>query len=214
MTNTIKNIKAVHPLTLKEAEIKLEECAALQKIECINWQEYPYRPELKFRIAHTGNAIWLKFYVNEKSILARETNTNGAVHKDSCVEFFISPDGNEYYNFEFSCIGTIHLGHGPGRASRSMIAPDIAEKIQVSSTLGSMPFEEKTGDFTWEMMIVIPGECFVFDEIETFQGLDATANFYKCGDETADPHFVTWNPVKTENPDYHRPEYFGKIHFQ
>jgi hypothetical protein len=28
------------------------------------------------------------------------------------------------------------------------------------------------------------------------------------------PHFVTWNPVGTTQPDYHRPEYFGKIEFE
>ena len=38
----------------------------------------------------------------------------------------------------------------------------------------------------------------------TFRG-----NFYKCGDETAIPHYGMWNPVGTENADFHRPEYFG-----
>ncbi|HPH75320.1 MAG TPA: carbohydrate-binding family 9-like protein, partial [Bacteroidales bacterium] len=26
-------------------------------------------------------------------------------------------------------------------------------------------------------------------------------------------HFVTWNPVGTEKPDYHRPEFFGILKF-
>ncbi|MCK7536290.1 MAG: carbohydrate-binding family 9-like protein [Marinilabiliales bacterium] len=40
-------------------------------------------------------------------------------------------------------------------------------------------------------------------------GKSFRANFYKCGDKLSNPHFVTWNPVGTEKPDYHRPEYFG-----
>jgi hypothetical protein len=25
---------------------------------------------------------------------------------------------------------------------------------------------------------------------------------------------LSWNPVKTPNPDFHRPEYFGILNFQ
>jgi len=39
------------------------------------------------------------------------------------------------------------------------------------------------------------------------------ANFYKCGDKLTVPHYVTWNPVGTENPDYHQPEHFGLLKF-
>jgi hypothetical protein len=64
------------------------------------------------------------------------------------------------------------------------------------------------------MMIRIPIEAFNYSNLKTFDELKATANFYKCGDETAVAHYVTWNPIKTVNPDYHRPEYFGKVTFE
>jgi hypothetical protein len=50
--------------------------------------------------------------------------------------------------------------------------------------------------------------------LSTFKGLKAKANFFKCGDETLEPHFVTWNPVKTTSPDYYRPEFFGEVLFE
>ena len=28
-------------------------------IACVNWADYPYQPEVKFRAAHTGDAILL-----------------------------------------------------------------------------------------------------------------------------------------------------------
>ena len=37
------------------------------------------------------------------------------------------------------------------------------------------------------------------------------ANFYKCGDKTAHPHFLSWNPVVSSKPDFHRPECFGEL---
>jgi hypothetical protein len=210
----IKNIKPPKTVTLKEAGHILETQTVTNQIDNINWAEYNYRPIVNFRIGHTGTEIWLKYYVNEKYILAQETRTNGDVYKDSCVEFFISFDGKNYYNTEFNCIGTIHIGYGDGRHNRIPVPPEIAEKIMVESSLGNKPFEEKTGNFEWEMMIRIPVECFTFNQIKSLGGLKATANFYKCGDETSEPHYVTWNPVKTENPDYHRPEFFGKLQFE
>jgi hypothetical protein len=212
---TIKKIDTNNAASLSEAAALLESQTQTNSIDVLNWEKaFPYKPRLKFRIAHTGDEIWLKYYVNEKNILAQETRTNGDVYKDSTVEFFISVDGKNYYNFEFSCIGTIHIGYGEGRHNRTPVNPAIAEKIQIESTLGNQPFAEKSGDFNWEMMIRIPKTCFAFDKIDTFSKLNATANFYKCGDETSDPHFVTWNAIGTENPDYHCPEYFGKIDFE
>lgn len=210
----IKRITVANKVNISMAAHLLEKNAINHSIEIINWENFPYQPKVQFRIAHSDNQLWLLFYVNEKNILARETRTNGEVYKDSCVEFFISFDGENYYNFEFNGIGTTHLAYGPGRDNRKFVPVETVEKIETKSTLGTHPFEEKSGNFEWEMMIRIPIECFAYSDIGSFGGKEATGNFYKCGDETSDPHFVTWQPVKTEQPDYHRPEYFGKIVFE
>jgi hypothetical protein len=210
-------IKKIFPggkTTLAEAEKFLDSQAASQAIELINWPEFRYKPKVGFKMAHSQNQIWLKYDVTERHILARQTQTNGDVYKDSCVEFFISLDNQNYYNFEFNCIGTIHAGYGPGRKNRKPVPKKSAELIETKSTLGNQAFEEKTGEFSWELIVRIPLESFVFDKIESFDSLAARGNFYKCGDETSTPHFVTWNPVETHQPDYHRPEFFGKLWFE
>jgi hypothetical protein len=210
----IRHINIQKPVSISEAGHLLETSAVSHPIDTLNWKEFAYKPKLSFRIAHVGNEIWLKYYVTEKYILARETFTNGAVYKDSCVEFFVSFDGTNYYNFEFSCIGTRHLAFGPGRGNRILLDPKVVEQIEIESSLGNQPFEEKVGNFEWEMMIRIPVICFTTSNIKSLNGLKATANFYKCGDATSEPHYVTWNPVGTENPDYHRSEFFGKAEFE
>lgn len=210
----IKRIKLQNQVDLAEADHLLETQSVTHSIETLNWKKFSYKPSINFRIAHTENEIWLKYYVREKNILALETRTNGDVYKDSTVEFFISFDNVNYYNFEFNCIGTIHIGYGTGKGNRTPVNPVTAEKIEIKSSLGNKPFEEKTGDFEWEMMIRIPLECFTFDKIKSLNELKATANFYKCGDETSEPHFVTWNPIKTESPNYHQPQFFGKVQFE
>jgi hypothetical protein len=210
----VKEIKTQKSVSFSEAEHLLEKHCVSNPIQILNWKDFSYMPNVNFRIGHTGDEIWLKYYVKEKHIRARETRTNGDVYKDSCVEFFISPGEKNYYNFEFSCIGTIHLGYGPGRGNRKFVDPKIIEKIDIKSSLGSAPFNDKSGNFEWEMMIRIPIESFAYSNLKTFKGLNAEANFYKCGEETAVMHYVTWNPIKTESPDYHRPEFFGKVQFE
>lgn len=37
------------------------------------------------------------------------------------------------------------------------------------------------------------------------------ANFYKCGDGLTVPHYLSWSPIVTEKPDFHRPEFFNQI---
>ena len=207
-------IETPERITLKNVSLLLENLAEMQKVETVNWKEFPYKPQVEFRIGHTEQMILLKFYVTEQSVRAMETRINGDVYKDSCVEFFLSTDGIHYYNFEFSCIGTPHIGWGEGRHNRKLLPVEAVKAIQVKSSLGNEAFDTRNGDFRWNLVVLIPAASLVHDPGLTFTGLSGTANFYKCGDALPEPHFVTWNPVGTPQPDYHRPEFFGKIDFE
>jgi len=180
-----------------------------------NWDAFPYTPEVAFRMAHDTDHIYLKFYVSEAHILAQHSTPNSATHKDSCVEFFIDPDqSGGYYNFEFNCIGTTHLAYGPDRHTRTFIEPEkITTSLFIESTLGNQPFEEKTGDFKWEMVVAIPSSLFIHHPNLTFDKLKSKANFFKCGDDTQKPHFLSWQAIDTPQPDFHRPEFFGNLMF-
>ncbi len=212
----VKNIESKGVLTLQQVSALLETHTTLQHIDVVNWEAFPYQPEVSFRIAHSNNQIWIKYYVEETDILAARTETNSATHRDSCLEFFLDPrcDGN-YYNFEINAIGTVHLAYGPGIVRREFIDPDlIQENIEVESSLGREPFIEKLGDHRWEMTVVIPASILVHDKGIDLSGLQARANFYKCGDEMAQPHYLSWNPVQSERPNFHTPEYFGTLLFE
>lgn len=215
-TLTIKKLQTEEAIpTSEQLENLLEKQCDSVTIGQVNWAEYPYKPEVQFRIAHTGQEIILKFYVHEKNILAQVTELNGPVHTDSCAEFFFSPisDGF-YYNFEFNCIGTPHVAYGNGRGNRSKLSPDVLQKIEAKSSLGTQAFSLKEGDFSWEMFVRIPIECLIHHPIYNLSGMKSKANFYKCGDNLAEAYFLSWNPIGTENPDFHRPEYFGDIYFE
>lgn len=212
---TVSKIPAPEKLSFAAISKALEERTAPVFIDRINWKEYDYKPEVSFRMGYAKQVLYLKFYVSEQHILAKHSSPNTATHRDSCVEFFIDPDqSGAYYNFEFNCIGTTHLAYGPNRQKRSFIPPQlILDNLFTASTLGAEPFEERSGSFQWEMVVAIPSELFVHHPDLRFEKLVSRANFYKCADDTKQPHYLSWNAVKSPNPDFHRPEFFGRLVF-
>jgi len=202
-------------LDIDKAEELLEEASVFHKVDTLNWPSYPYKPDVKFKIAYCKDQILLKYYVSETYIRAVETKINGDVYKDSCVEFFISPKKDSYYyNFEFSCIGTPHVGYGQSAKNRILLDPSQIKKIKIRSSIGDQSFEEIKGGHHWELMVMIPLGTMIYDEGLELNGLNVNANFYKCGDETTLPHFVSWNPVISNQPSFHQANYFGRLSFE
>lgn len=185
-------------------------------LKCLNWDnEFPYLPDVQFRIAHTGSEIVLHYKVAEQSVRARYGNDNGAVWTDSCVEFFVRFAGEKiYYNIEASCIGTLLIGRGELRNNRAHEEDDVMAKVDRWSSLGRTPFEVREGECGWELALVLPREVFTQSPIEDFGGMQACANFYKCGDELPVAHFVSWNAIDAPAPNFHLPEFFGELTFE
>lgn len=192
-----------------------EEKVAFQPINTVNWAAYPYCPDAQFRIAHTDNAILIHYKVKEASVRAVAGKDNGPVWEDACVEFFAIPVGDGvYYNMECNCTGRLLIGAGAGRANRRHAPQEVLDQVQRWSTLGREDFEERVGECSWEVALVIPYSAFFLHDITSLDGKVVRANFYKCGDKLQTPHFLSWNPIVLEKPDFHRPEFFGTLCFE
>jgi hypothetical protein len=178
-----------------------------------NWVEAP-QVSAAFSIRHDGTSIYLYYQVEEPQVRAVNTEFNSSVWEDSCVEFFLAFDGDDgYYNFEINAIGTVLGAFGKDRHLRLPLPDSFLARIETTPSLGRMPIESLDEQTTWEMQLVIPMETFHFSTLRTLSGVDALANFYKCGDKLKHPHFLSWKPVLTSNPDFHTPRYFGQLSF-
>ena len=184
-----------------------------QKIDTVNWSEFPYRPEVEFRAAHTGDSLLLNYRVTEEAVRAAAQSDNGPVWEDSCVEFFATFDDKNYQNVECKCVGTILSAVGPDRDHREAASKSVLDGVKRYSSLdpANLPAE---GPVTWEVSLIIPVETYFKSGLKSFSGVNARGNFYKCGDKLPTPHFLSWNPIGVPNPDFHRPEYFGQITFE
>jgi len=201
------------PLELVSETLDLE-IAPLQ-LEMVNWEEFPYQPEVTVQIAWNEDELFLRYQVNEQSVKAVITESNGQVWTDSCVEFFLSPEGNdEYYNLEMNCIGTALLGYRKKGEPTVHATEEQISSIRRISSLGDLPFAERKEPTEWQITIAIPWEVFFKHTLKPISGKKLRGNFYKCGDGLAIPHFVSWTKIKTEKPNFHTPEYFGGLEFE
>lgn len=182
---------------------------ATDTIECINWQEYPYKPTVRFRIAHNGSAVLVRFDVEEVHTKAVCTNTNGPVWEDSCVEFFVKePNAPHYFNFETNCIGVGLAAKRLSRTECTHLSEEEQSAIVRRSSLPKEPCDMANG--VWSLELEVPFAVLGIEGVPEV----LEANLYKCGDGTTPMHFVSWSPIGVTSPDFHRPEWFGKLIFE
>jgi hypothetical protein len=175
-----------------------------------SWPRYQTICRAYFAIAYTAEAILIKYFVINDYFKSVSRGLNEAVHKDNCVEFFVSfgPD-DAYYNIEFNCLGNGKMAYGKPGAERKLLSEKTIRKIRV---LTNSSYSD--GKFDWDMTFYIPFSVFKFSGIKPGNELLCRANFYKCGDDLPDPHYLSWQKIKATDPDFHRPEFFGNIVFE
>ncbi len=212
----MKKLKVPYLVTLDVLDLSsvgflMENKAHREYIEVINWDSYPYKPIVAFDIARTDLNLYIRFFVKGNSLKALYAEDGSPVYTDSCVEFFMQKEGDsKYMNFEFNCIGTCDASLRVSRDEKESLSPEQYQSIRRLSSLDKTTFSEKKGIHSWELIVAIPFSVMGLDPKSLPEKIKG--NFYKCADDTEFPHFVSWNPIGTENPDFHRPEFFGEIY--
>lgn len=212
---TIPRIAALDTLADADAIISLLDSeGAHGMIDENNWPDaFPYKPLSTFAVAHSGNNLYIDFFVRCNYLRAVNSANQSPVSEDSCVEFFVKPvAGGEYWNFEFNCIGAVNASHRIERPAPTRLSDEEIAQIQRIASCGTKPFCEVEGLFTWNLLVVIPFSLIGVDAVSP--GTVMEGNFYKCASAASQPHFLSWNAIDTPKPDFHRPEFFGKLVFE
>lgn len=174
------------------------ETAERAVIDTINWGDYASMPRTEARLLYSDYALHVRMETDEKPLLARHTAQNSTVCCDSCMELFIRPNENDkrYINMEFNPFGTMYLGVREGR--EGVVHPD--------KTRDYFDVKSHVDDEKWVLQFSVPFEFI--DEIFGTHTRKMYANLYKCGDETECEHYVSYAPIESAAPDFHRPESF------
>lgn len=197
------------------------EKANLVDINNFHVKSSDHHPKTQAKLQYTKQAIYLIFRVEDKYVRAIHTDYNARVNEDSCVEWFIKPEGAEgYYNFELNAIGTLHVNYiidperdeNGKRKNICSIPEEHSQKIEILSTYNEVIKEEIQDNTIWFLALKIPFDFFdLYTPITKINGSIWRGNLYKCGDKTSHPHWAAWSPVTELN--FHQVKHFGEFVF-
>lgn len=176
-------------------------------------------PATEFKLGYDAEGLTVLFRVEDQYVRAPAREHQGPVWKDSCVEFFFSPlrePAGSYFNLEMNCGGMMLFNfHAKGDRESVAIPVAVCETIPCEHSLPSVVDPERAGAVTWTVGYRLPFELFApYGDLEIpASGVEWRANFYKCADESSHPHWLTWSPVDLPKPNFHVPEYFGRLVF-
>ena len=219
MEYTVKKITNTVSLKSKWDD---EQWAQANVLELKNYmgQKPEHFPKTQAKLLYDSNNIYVFFRVEDNYIRAVAEKTQDIVCCDSCAEFFFTPGEDlpqGYFNVEINCGGTMLLYHQTARdENKTEISQQDCQKIKIYASMPKKVEPEIQKPTVWTIQYSIPFE--ILEEYAKVtrpnSGVKWRANFYKCGDETSHPHWLTWSFVNEPKPDFHQPCYFGTLCFE
>lgn len=208
----VNKIPALDAMTPERASEYMESEIQMSLIDKVNWKEqFPYHPLTAFNMAYTDECIYINFFIRCNYLRAVNYTDNSPVSEDSCVEFFCQmPNSDEYWNFEFNCIGTANVSHRVTRNNPTRLTQEELNRIVRCPSCGKRPFNELEGMFSWSLLVKIPTDMLGIDT-KIGEPITMRGNFYKCASQTSAPHFLSWAPIDTPKPNFHQPQFFQEI---
>lgn len=180
-------------------------------VDSWEWEAYTSPLRVEFRIVHTSDRFIVSLRCYEKDPYAGMTKTNGYVCNDSCMELFFSPSSDNsagYFNFEVNANPTYLFGYNKGVGVGNVFVEWDESEYSLASSKGC----DEVGNF-WQIDFTLPYALIkkYTPDVDVSSGSVIRGNVYKCGRHNQPEHYGSWNPVKTDGPDFHRPEFFGEF---
>lgn len=193
-------------ISRRHEEFSWDKVPALQ-VDNHQWLA-PAPISVQAQICYDDSALYVKMAAVEPNIRAEGKCETDFPHLDSCLEFFFCPiPGNkQYINVEFNPNGCMFFGLGyPGNAAIRMLPERKLLDIKTQRT-----------EDGWYVTYQIPYDLIrhIFPDFKAQSGMKIRANCYKCGFETVQRHYITWNKVELPNPSFHCPDHFGEMIFE
>jgi hypothetical protein len=178
-----------------------------------------FKPEAQAKMMYDDKNVYVIFHVKDRYVRCLTKEINGPVWEDGAVEFFFAPDAAKpllYFNLETNCGGTplMHFNIVPRQESKQLSKDDIRQ-IEIAHTLPQIIDPEMKEPVTWTLEYRIPLAMLEKYSAVTrpARGVEWRANFYKIAENNSNHHYITWSVVQNDKPDFHKPEFFGKLIF-
>jgi len=181
---------------------------------------FDHQPTTQARLLVDDNALYAAFRVEDQYVRAVAQTWHDRVCRDSCVELFFTPAEDTavgYFNVEVNCSGVmlLHFQPAPGENIQPMPV-ELCEQIEIWSSMPRHVDPEIADPTVWQVSYRLPlGILERFVKVaQPTAGTRWKGNFYKCADQTSQPHWLSWAPIDTPGPNFHRPDAFGTLLFE
>jgi hypothetical protein len=181
-----------------------------------------HRPITRARVLYDDENLYLRFHVEDLYVVAKHTQFQDPVYRDSCVEWFVQPlPSSGYFNFEINCGGALLCYYitDPARtpdgfAGFARLALEHAKCLRITHSMPSVVWPERVGAAVWQVGCQIPLvvlEAYT-GPLRPLAGQVWRTNFFKCADDSSHPHWASWAPIG-EALNFHQPEFFAPLDF-
>jgi hypothetical protein len=180
--------------------------------------EPEHKPKTQAKMLYDEQSIYVIFRVEDRYVRAVARNHLEAVWEDSCVEFFFTPSSDVskgYFNVETNCGGTMLFRWNYPAGAYTHLSDDQRARVPIYHSEPKIVEPEDQRPTVWVVEYNFP-----IDILEKYCSIVRPApqvvwrgNFYKCGDKTSRPHWLTWSVVDWPKPNFHLPQFFGILEF-
>ena len=215
---------ASYTIRRRGSEIKLDgslDETAWKKARAADAFQFPWwkdgrQEQTTAKLLWDDDNLYVSFRCDDAHAWAEHTERDSAVYLDDCVEVFTAPDivrPFNYFNIEMNVRRAFldqHHPDGPGKTKTNWNAEGVRIATSVDGTIN----DDSDKDQSWMLEAAIPFANFAFVAQHTppHPGDVWRMNLNRLGGKT-NPQFSQWSPSGTPHPQYHAPEYFGRVMF-
>lgn len=181
------------------------------------WWKAGRKEQTVAKLLWNDEYLYVAFRCEDAHVWAEQTERDSPVYRDDCVEVFTAPNAAQpfnYFNIEMNVRGVFldrHHPHGPGKAE---IPNWNAKGVKIAATVDGTLNDDADTDRSWVLEASIPFANFesVAQHAPPKAGDVWYLNLNRLGGKT-NPQYSQWSPGRTERPQFHAPQYFGRVIF-
>ena len=138
---TYRVFKTPHPIPVNgDVEKPVWQQTAALEIACAQPKTGSHCPRTHVKVRYDDDFVYVLFQTADQFVRAVAMDTHGEVWKDSCVEFFFTPQcdlSKGYFNLEINCIGTLLMRYQAPKRSYSLCGQERLRANQSGRLYGS-----------------------------------------------------------------------------
>ena len=181
------------------------------------WYKQGLKEQTDARMLWDDKHLYVSFLCQDAHVWAVHTRHDEPVYEDDCVEVFTSPNPDhpeKYFNIEMNVRRAWLDRYHPEGPDKKPPTNWNAMGMNIATTVQGTLNDDSDRDRSWILEAAIPLANFskVAKHTPPHNGDVWNLNLNRLGGKT-NSQFSQWSPGKTKEPQFHAPQYFGRVIF-